>query len=438
MNPTRRAFVAVALLGSLRVRAAAEPALRDAFIAFFPAYEMARLRWTAIEDVANPRHGRLNEFNHVRRLLDHTARNVTAPNNDTLYSSARLDLRLGPLAVETAPMRGRYYSLQFMNLHTDNLAILGRRDGGDGPLKVAVSGPGWSGPLPDHTHHVQADTHDLWLLARTLVDGPEDLPAVTALQDGMRIAAPKPADAYPRQRLKPPKDPDPAAFFDVVGEMLDRNPPTGTLATIAAAAGLGARQRWSDLPAGQRAAWQAPWPALNAELQDPANLRTRIVGGWEYPPPEIGRWGDHRLLRAAVALRGIAALDSAETLYLGTFTDSTGQRLDGSRRWRVRIPPGGVPVRGFWSLTMYQVEPDGRFFFVDNPIGRYAVGDRTRGLKVGADGSIELLVQAERPADASNWLPAPNGPFRLALRAYLPDAALVDGPAPLPHVEARD
>jgi len=412
---------------------------REAFIAFFPLYEMARLRHLALEDPATARRGEVNRLNHRQRLLDHTARNVTAPNNDTLYSSARLDLRLGPLLVVTPKIERRYYSLQFMNMHTDNVAILGQRGDGAGPLRVAVVGPGWQGTVPAHTQLVRSDTNDMWLLIRTVVEGPSDLPAAVALQNAMNITSPQPASAYPAQTVRPSKDAGPALFLAVVNEMLQRNPPSAAMATRATAAaelgvGRGAKP-WAELPAAVREAWTTLWPTLNAELQDPANLRTREVAGWEFPPPEVGQWGDNLLLRATVALRGIAALDLEETLYLSTFVDIAGQPLDGRARYRIRLPTGGLPVRGFWSITMYEVMPDGRFFLADNPIGRYSIGDRTPGLVRGADGTLELLVQPDPPPDIANWLPSPRTTFRLTLRAYLPEATLVQGQAPLPRVE---
>lgn len=413
-------------------------ACRQAFVAFFPAYEMARLRWTALEDPANERRGRLHAFGHTRRLLDHRARVVTTPNNDTLYSSSRLDLRHGPVLVRVPAIAGRYYSLQFLNLHTDNLAILGRRNAGDGPLAVAVAGPGWSGALPAHTHAVQADTQDVWLLVRILVDGADDLPEVAALQDALHIDAPRPVEDYPRQRIAPPVHGGPDGFVDVLGEMLARNPPIGAATEPAAAAsavGIAPGRRWADLPPALQAAWRHGWRAMNDALLDPAIVRSHTIGGWDYPPAELGRWGGNRLLRATTALRGIAALDPHEALYIGAFTDIDGHVLHGGERWRVRVPAGGLPARAFWSLSMYEIDPDGRLFFADNPIGRHAIGNRTRGLRAGGDGAIELVVQVARPADDANWLPAPPGRFRLLLRAYLPEPALVDGLAPLPRVE---
>ena len=92
----------------------------------------------------------------------------------------------------------------------------------------------------------------------------------------------------------------------------------------------------------------------------------------------------------------------------------------------------------FWSLSMYQVEADGRLFFTDNPIARYAISDRSTGLVKNADGSLDIIVQQAEPTDAAqkaNWLPAPAGPLRLMLRAYLPAPELAQGRVPLPTVE---
>ena len=82
--------------------------------------------------------------------------------------------------------------------------------------------------------------------------------------------------------------------------------------------------------------------------------------------------------------------------------------------------------------------PDGRKFFVHNPIGRHAIGDRTPGLRREADGSLRLWLQAREPADPvarANWLPAPDGPFNLTLRAYWPSEALRRWAVPLPRLE---
>ena len=105
------------------------------------------------------------------------------------------------------------------------------------------------------------------------------------------------------------------------------------------------------------------------------------------------------------------------------------------------MPRGGVPCDAFWSLSVYERMPDGRLFFAENPIGRFAIGDRTRGIAVQADGSMDIWLQRNEPTDPQrrrNWLPAPAGPMHLSLRAYLPKPALRDGTAELPTVALAD
>jgi hypothetical protein len=204
--------------------------------------------------------------------------------------------------------------------------------------------------------------------------------------------------------------------------------------------------RWSVFGLGtaptaaQAAALTDALPALNTALRTGATraVAARMVQRWVYPNPAIGTYGNDHGLRAAVALSGLGALPPAEAVYLNALTDSSGQPLHGHHRYRVKFPPQGIGAQAFWSLSMYQIEADGRLFFIDNPLKRYAVGNRTAGLVKQADGSMALVVQAQEPADAvlkANWLPAPGGPFRLSLRAYLPSPALASGEAPLPVVE---
>ena len=84
----------------------------------------------------------------------------------------------------------------------------------------------------------------------------------------------------------------------------------------------------------------------------------------------------------------------------------------------IRFAKGQLPpVGAFWSMTMY----NSKQAFVDNPINRYAIGDRDK-LKFAADGSLTLYVQHESPGKdkESNWLPAPKDEFNLMMRLYLP------------------
>ena len=74
---------------------------------------------------------------------------------------------------------------------------------------------------------------------------------------------------------------------------------------------------------------------------------------------------------------------------------------------------------------------------VDNPLNRYALGDRSK-CKLAGDGSLTIYIQNESPgADKeSNWLPAQKqGPFKLALRLYVPKKQVADGAWKPPAVQ---
>jgi hypothetical protein len=125
-------------------------------------------------------------------------------------------------------------------------------------------------------------------------------------------------------------------------------------------------------------------------------------------------------------------------MYVTCNSDASGRPLSGANAYRLTFPADGLPpAHAFWSLAMYEVTAEGRAFLVDNPIGRYSIGDRTQGLQKAADGSLTLYLQRERPDGerAANWLPAPAGAMRLVLRAYEPDDALIEGRYRAPAVQ---
>src|SRR4051794_18402834 len=93
------------------------------------------------------------------------------------------------------------------------------------------------------------------------------------------------------------------------------------------------------------------------------------------------------------------------------------------------LPPVDPSRGGFWSLTMYNGQI---FMLADAPNGRVNVGTvnlDADDLVFAADGSLTLHLGHSKPTDASarqNWLPAPDGPFCLALRAYVPELGILE------------
>ena len=85
--------------------------------------------------------------------------------------------------------------------------------------------------------------------------------------------------------------------------------------------------------------------------------------------------------RTAVAKSNILVNKDTETKYLYQDLDAAGGRLNGANRYVVSFPKGAVPpVKGFWSLTMYNEH----HLFEPNPIKRtggyqeQGSADRTR------------------------------------------------------------
>jgi hypothetical protein len=140
----------------------------------------------------------------------------------------------------------------------------------------------------------------------------------------------------------------------------------------------------------------------------------------------IGAYGTEYGLRAVVAMAGLGANLPADAVYPNARFDVDGQPLEGSNRYVLHFPSGGLPpVRAFWSITAY--DQDG--YLIANELDRYALGDRDP-LKFNADGSLDLYVQAEAPAEElrTNWLPVPaQGPFRITARLYWPEQSILDG-----------
>jgi hypothetical protein len=154
---------------------------------------------------------------------------------------------------------------------------------------------------------------------------------------------------------------------------------------------------------------------------------TTLAGGWRLPRRDIGHYGDDYLFRAVIAARALAALSADEAVYLTTSTDAEGKPLNGAHRYVLHFDKGQEPpAEAFWSLTMYRLPER---LFVANPLLRYAVGDRSAGLRRGADGSLDIYLQHDWPGEEreANWLPAPRGDFQLALRLYVPKKGLYDG-----------
>ena len=430
--------------------------VQRAYVYGFPVYEMYRIRYRVLYNPKNPQRLDVNMLGHARQLLDYKTQTVTAPNNDTLYSIAWLNLSEEPQVLSVPDTGGRYYSIALMDFYTNNFAYVGRRVTGARKGYYLIAGPNWKGSIPTGLALIKSPTNAVCLLGRTLVDGKDDLSNVYEIQDQFKLASlsrwfnddTAGVNASPAAAVPPaPDSKDPWNFWKIVNLGLTENPPPADerpLMKEFEKIGIGPGQVFDPgrFSAAQTRVVLRAMEDAAAEIKIPQmRYGTKLREGWSYPNPALGNFGKDYDYRAFIALVGLLALEPAEATYVSADLDRDGKELTGNARYRLHFQKEHIPpVDAFWSLTLYEVMPDGRAFFTANPINRYSIGDRTKGLKYNKDGSLDIYLQRESPGRnlESNWLPAPAGRFRLSLRLYQPRESILQGTYKVPGVQRLD
>lgn len=412
----------------------------DAFVWGFPLVVTQRY----LQTFANLL-GQNTLFNQAA-LSTAAIRLVVAPNQDTLYSVAVLDVRNEPMVLTVPDILDRYWTYQFLDGWTNSFAYIGTRATAGTGGSFAVTAPGWSGTLPSGVQRIESPTPVLFLLGRFLVKDSADLANVTAIERTLiplSTLTGQPAAPAPPSLADPPGTPAEtgttgAIFFDELGDALAINPP-------ASAEDKAAFERFQSLGIGpglhptmtsDSAALAALESGVTTGLQ---RVNTAVSGaiqknGWR-TFLDVGTYTDNFEIRAAVSKFAWAANVPEEAVYPVSTSNASGEPYDGHNSYKMhfekaQLPPVD-PVFGFWSVTLYGTD----MFFVDNSINRYAIGDRTQGLTYNADGSLDLYIQNASPTGyEGNWLPAPLAPFVLIMRLYLPDSLVREGQYEVPPV----
>jgi hypothetical protein len=381
-----------------------------------------------------------NVLTHQRGLLDARYKDGGRPNSDTVYSGGWIDLTNEPMIVKVPDFGSRYYSIELANFDADNFGYIGTRATGSKAGTYALVGPNWKGTLPKGVKAIDtAQTNWIMALVRILIDGPEELPTIQKLQDQISLM---PLSEYLGKRMeRAPYEPlppfqrakDPLADWKNINRALTESPMPSREAHIA--------KMYAQLGIGPGLDVEKMSPAIKQGLTRAAkqgamivtsapnyNVGRKVVNGWGMTPANWGRNapdGDY-LVRAAKSLGGFITHDQEENIYPATFVDDTGELLSDTRRYVLRFAPNAIPpANAFWSTTMYG--PD--FNFVDNPINRFSIGDRTKDLKRDSDGGLTIYLQKVAPGEEKdkNWLPTGGGNFHIVLRMYLPKPEALNG-----------
>jgi len=386
--------------------------------------------------------GPVNAFSHLRQLADPLDRTVVAPNADTLYSIAWLDLSREPLVVHT-PRAERFHVAPFYSPYQENFANIGNSPSALPDGDYVVTPPGWHGRIPAGLKRIRSPYDRAWVIVRIVLRDKADEPAVQALQDkykltslsrwGSRARKSKPQrrrGAIDRAVDKATipgleQGEDPIAFFDALGDALAEFPPPAADDALLAklqtvGIGPGRHPSRAGLNAATLRGLRDGLAAGRGQVE--TDLKTLYLqsfpfhNGWLVTP--TGHYGTDYSKRAIIDKIGLGALSSDIAVYPVGVKDITAQDLTGAKRYVAHLSADAAhpPVEAFWSLTTYSND----MFFVPNPLGRYLINDRS-DLHYNADGSLDLYLQHDKPTDPDqlkNWLPAPEGLFRVIYRLY--------------------
>ena len=427
----------------------------DAYIYGYPLITMEMTR-RVITNVARPE-GTKAPMGHIiklRQYPDASFRDVTAPNADTLYTTAFVDVGKEPWVLSIPDMKGRYALFPMLDGWTDVFEVPGKRTTGTKAQTYAITGPGWKGTLPPGVREYKSPTSILWILGRIYCTGtPEDYKAVHELQDQCKLV---PLSSYGKPYTPPEGKVDPSIdmktavreqvnrmnakeYFSLLSQLLKTNPPSAADApALARFAKIGLVPGKDFDAAKLNADFIKRIPEVGFDrimVQFKLNKEVKDVNGWGFTT-KTGIYGTDYLMRALVTAIGLGANRPQDAVYPTSLKDSEGRAYEGTNKYVMHFPKGQLPpVHGFWSLTMY----NDKYFFVSNPINRYSISARQK-LKSNPDGSTDLYIQKDSPGPdkESNWLPAPAGKFVLMLRMYWPDErkpSIVNGSWTIPAVK---
>ncbi len=432
----------------------AQTIARDAYVYGFPLVMNLKTIYDYIVNVESPNYkGPLNEVSCEARLFTPADTAIVTPNSDTPYCMFWMDLRSEPLVLTVPELEdNRYYSVQLVDFYTHNFAYIGTRINNNAAGSYLLAGPGWSGGKPGGISEILASETDLiFAIVRTQLFDSDDLARVAEIQSAYALqplsaflGRAGPAAALP---IEFPSWTDGAEFsvaaFDYLDFALDlvsTHPDESELMASFAKIGIGATDAFSaaaldpEIFGALESAVQQGVGEMRAILDEHSSnplASANMFGTRTFLNEAAPFFGQPNMYlpRATAAFNGLYGNSGEEAVYPAYIVDSEGKQLNAAdHNYVMKFAAGELPpAKAFWSLSMY----DGMTqLFIDNPLDRYLVNTAMIGDFVFEDdGSLVIHLQKNSPGTdrEANWLPAPDGPFYLVLRLYLPEQRVLDG-----------
>lgn len=383
----------------------------------------------------------VNQFANKKTFPDASFTDVVSPNADTLYSFLWYDVTHEPLILEFPATNGRYFLIPILDMWTDVFFSAGTRTTGNDKQIFALASMDWQGLIPAGANLIRCPTNVGWLIGRYETKGQDDFANVWELQKQLLArslssynnnTAPAVIFTDPNvDKTAPVQQVDKLTggqFFQMFSAISANNQPHQNdypiLEQMSRIGIIPGKPLHISDPIVAQAIAQAPAIAKQRIISNIKNIG-KIFNGWQINLSGIGTYGTAYLQRASIAYKGLGANLIEDAVYPIAAVDANNKHFSSNSKYLLHFNKEQLPpVRGFWSLTLYNEQA----FFVDNKINRYAIGDRDN-LQYNKDGSLDIYIQKLAPSKdkEQNWLPAPQtGEFTLMLRLYWPKETVLD------------
>jgi hypothetical protein len=405
--------------------------------------------------------GKVNQLIYWGRPLDWKNQTLT-PNPDTLYFMAFFDTKIaGPMVLEVPPgdekgsLNGNIVTVWQTSL--EDVGLLGIDHGAGG--RFVILPPGHNDAIPDGYSILRSDTFSGYALIRSSLKshGDADVAASIAYAKRIKFYPLSAAASPPETVFTDVKDVNfdstiryDASFYRSLDRvvqsepwierdraMIDQlrsigiekgkpfNPDAKTQAILTAAIG--------DAKVLLEQRYDAGFPAFYPGTHWTMPALTEAVDGQSSTYANPDKYAiDARGVAYTYAYIAIKRLGAGQ-FYLITIRDKEGQAYDGSKTYRLRVPPD-VPVAQYWSVTAYDRETHA---LIKN-MPRASRASNAADLQKNADGSVDIYFGPTAPAGKeTNWVPTdPARRFELMARFYAPKKEFFDKVWKLPDVEA--
>src|SRR3984957_14969564 len=376
-----------------------------------------------------------------QNLLDSKSLFLTG-NTDSVYFSTWLNLKDGPLVLETPPKVLAFVDDSWFQYVTD-IGNVGPDKGKGG--KYLVLPPGYSGEVPKGYLVVRSRTYNLWLMGRGFKVNGDIKPGVESIKKNLRI--------YPLSQAKNPPETkfisasgvelntvhaNDFSYFEELNQIVQEEPSEaldperlGLFASIGIEKGkpFAPDERMKKILTEAAAVGNATSRAIlfrtrsnDAHFFPNSAWVTTFAGGYEFLSQPGVRNLDARTMFHYYAT-GITPAMALKTVGIGSqyaaaFVDSDGKPLDGSKTYKIHLPPN-IPAKDFWSFVVYDnqtrsmLQTDQQF---------PSIGSAKKGIVINPDTSVDVWFGPTAPrGHESNWVQTvPGKGWNVLLRLYGP------------------